>query len=151
MTRPPLLAAALLLASCTAEPGPPRIAVSDAWARATAPGQTSAAAYLTIANQGGGDRLRAASSPLASEATLHSTAIADGIARMRPMRDGLAVGTGETVRLEPQGAHIMLTGLKAPLRKGGSFELRLRFAGSGEQAVTGRIVDAAAGGRHEGH
>ena len=151
MTRLPTLAAALLLAACTADPGPPRISVSDAWARETVAGQTSAAAYLTIASQGGGDRLIAASSPAAEAAMLHTTVMTDGIARMRMLPDGLPIESGETLRLAPKGAHVMLTGLRTPLREGATFELRLRFARSGEQVVTGRVVDAAAGGLHQGH
>ena len=45
-----LLIFALALAGCA--PSSPDIKVSDAWARATAPGQSSGAIYATIENRG---------------------------------------------------------------------------------------------------
>ncbi len=146
-----LLALAGALASCNRNDGPPEIAITDAWARPTVAGQDTAAAYVTIANGGGEDRLVSASTPAAGGATLHSTRTSNGVSRMRPLADGLPVPAGETVRLEPSGTHIMLTALRSPLPKGGSFELRLRFERSGEKLVTVRVTNASASGGHEGH
>ena len=147
-----LLVLAGALVACTSNDVPPDIAVADAWARPTVAGQTSAAAYATIVNQGGTDRLLAASSPVAGGATLHMTEVTNGVARMRHQADGIAVAAGETVKLAPGGTHIMLTALKGPLQTGASFELRLRFERSGEKVLTGRIADAATGsGEHQGH
>ena len=133
--RPPLAAAltALLLASCGSEPAP-QITVEDAWARAAAPGRASAAAYFTIANTGGGDRLVAVSTPVGT-ASIHSTSMDGGVMRMRPL-DFLDVPAGGTVRLEPGGTHVMLTGLREPLTAGSSLPLTLRFERSGERRLS---------------
>ena len=136
--------AALLLASCHSEGSPPKIEVEDAWARATLPGQASSAAYLTVANAGGGDRLLAVSSPSAA-ASLHSTSMDNGVMRMRPV-ERLDVPAQSTVSLEPGGTHVMLTGLKQPLAEGSTIELDLRFEKSGERRVAAE-VRAANGGR----
>lgn len=141
--RYPASVAAMLLTACSpSASAPPDIKVSNAWARATVPGQTATAAYLTIANHGpGADRLLAVSSPTA---TLHASSTSGGVARMRPLADGIAVSAGTTVKLEPAGAHIMLTGLAKRLAPGDSIALMLRFERSGPVAVAVRIVEGTA-------
>ena len=62
-------AATLLLASCSTSVAPD-IAVEEAWARASLPGQMSSAAYFAITNKGGEDELLSVSSP-SGDASLH--------------------------------------------------------------------------------
>ena len=140
--------AAIALASCSSGSGAPaNIQVTDAWARATVAGQTSAAAYLTIANTGGtDDRLVSVSSPIATGATLHSSSGEGGVMRMRMLSDGLAVPAGATVKLQPSGNHAMLTGLSASLAKGSRFPLNLRFERSGERQVSVQVLDPSTAG-----
>lgn len=136
--------AALLLAACGAR-GTADIVVEKGWARATVAGQDSAAAYLTIVNRGGGDdRLLAVSVPRASMAMLHTSSMEDGIMRMRDMSDGLAVPGGATVALAPNGTHIMLSGLAAPLRQGEQIPATLRFAKAGTKDVMIKVEEASA-------
>lgn len=123
-------AAALLLMSCNQASEPPAITVYDAWARATAPGQTSSALYFTIRNEGGADRLLTVSTA-AGAATLHSTSMDGGIMRMRAL-DGVDVAAHSNVTLKPGAVHVMVTGLKQPLGKGSLIPVRLTFAKSGE-------------------
>ena len=136
--------AALLLASCHSEGSPPKIEVEDAWARATLPGQASSAAYLTVANAGGGDRLLAVSSPSAA-ASLHSTSMDNGVMRMRPV-ERLDVPAKSTVVLEPGGTHVMLMALEQPLAEGSTIELDLQFEKSGERRVEAQVRSATGGG-----
>ena len=136
------LAGLLLLASCSAD-SPPDLSVRDAWARETVPGQKTAAVYLTVDNRGGPDRLTNAWSRAATSATLHSSSSEGGVARMRPMTDGLEIPAGERVVLKPGGNHIMLNGLGLILRRGDSITLGLGFERSGERTIRVRIVDAA--------
>lgn len=136
-----LLLSISLLAAC-AKPAAPNIEVSDAWARSTAAGQTSAAVYATLANKGGaGDRLLAVSTDRAPHAMLHEGSMEDGVARMR-MVDRLDLPPGKTVELEPGGGHIMLTGVSKPLDAGQRFTLRLRFEKAGEMTVPVTVVAA---------
>jgi copper(I)-binding protein len=143
MTRAMLLSALLLVAACS-EPPPANVEVSDAWARATAPGQASGAIYGVIDNRGGAaDRLVVVSTDRAAMAMLHENSTANGVVRMR-MVGGLDVPSGNRVELKPGGTHIMLEGLKAPLVAGERFEVRLRFERSGEKAVPVQVVAAGA-------
>ncbi len=153
MIRTLVMSALVALAACApAGKGEPDISVHG-WARETAPGQSVAAAYLTIDNRGsGGDRLVEVSSPAARQSSLHSTVTENGIARMRAIDGGLAIPARGTIALEPGGDHVMLVGLGQPLVRGDSIALRLRFETSGERHVTVEVLEPGAGPQpHQGH
>jgi copper(I)-binding protein len=136
------LPALLLLAACGG--GEPEIAVSDAWVRETRSGDT--AAYMTIANRGSApDRLVAVSVPSPASASLHETRYEGGIARMRPLPNGIDVRAGESVQLRPAGTHVMISGLPAALEPGDRLELSLRFERSGERRVAAEARPAMIG------
>ena len=128
--------AALLLVSCAPKKSePPQISISEAWSRATVAGQSSAAAYLTIANNGNGDeRLLQVSTPI-GQPSLHSTTLDKGVMRMRPLAS-IDIPAHSTVDLKPGGTHIMIMGVKRPLAAGSSFPMTLKFDRSGDRAVT---------------
>jgi periplasmic copper chaperone A len=138
------LAAFLLLASCNAATEQPDIAVEGAWARAAAEGQTSSAAYFTIRNRGGEDRLLSASSPV-GETSIHETSIEDGVMRMRPL-ESLEIPANSTVALEPHGMHIMLMGLQAPLETGATVPIELTFERAGPRQVEAEVRPATGHG-----
>ena len=135
--KPSAAFAALLLASCGGAGPVPSITIDEPWARASAPGRTSTAAYFEIANAGGEDRLLSVSSP-AGEGSLHSTSTADGVMRMRAV-EALDIPAEATVRLEPGGTHVMVTGLKQPLDAGSTLQLDLTFERAGERRVNASV------------
>lgn len=139
-----LLFAALLLASCKPASSPPAVSIDNAWARATVPGQMGSAAYFTIHNSGGQDRLMSVASP-AADASLHSTSMDNGVMRMRPLR-ALDIPANGSVELKPGGTHVMLMGLKAPLAAGSAIRLDLKFEHSPDKLVTATVRPATAGG-----
>lgn len=145
MTRLHLLSVPLLLAAACSRPMPvPSIEVRDAWARATAPGQSSGAIYVTLVNAGEeGDRLVGASTPRAAIAMLHKNAMMNGIVRMQTL-DAVSIPPETTVALPPGGAHIMLHGLTAPLVAGEPMAVTFRFEKSGNKTVTATVVAPAA-------
>lgn len=143
--------AALLLLSCSGgkpskpESSPPEIQLSGAWARATLPNQDTGVAYLQIANAGGSaDKMTGASTDIGT-ATLHSTSMEGGIMRMRPLA-ALDLPAHSTVTLQPGGTHIMITGLKSPLREKDHFGLSLTFEHSPAQSVQVEVRPAGASG-----
>jgi copper(I)-binding protein len=129
-----LACAVCLLAGSAAAAQTGALQVKDAWARATPGAADVGAAYLTIVSPAP-DRLVAVSSPVAREARLHETTMADGVMQMRPKPE-LDIPAGEPVILKPGGMHIMLQGLNQPLREGGSFALDLTFEKAGRREVT---------------
>lgn len=125
------------------------IALSQAWARPTIGDGRITAAYVTIHNLGAdADKLRGASSPKAKRVEIHETEMTDqGVMKMRPVEDGLALPAGETVTLKPGGKHIMVMGLDGELAKGATLPLTLDFevAGEVEVAVPVGMGPSAAG------
>lgn len=132
---------ALLLASCTPAESDPEITVVDPWARATVAGQSGTAAYFTIVNAGGADRLLSVASP-AAEASLHATTMADGVMRMRPVQ-AIEVPAAETIALQPGGMHVMLSGIHQPLESGATVALELEFEKSGDRRVEAAVRPAS--------
>jgi len=123
---------------------PASVSVSEVWARATPPGAKTGAAYLTVKNKGTApDRLVKASTPVASEAQLHTMIDDNGIMKMRPVA-GIDVKAGGSVTLKPGGFHVMLMGLKQPLVEGQSFPLTLTFEKAGAVETTVKVAKAGA-------
>lgn len=112
------------------------IAVHEAWARSSIGKLPNSAAYLHVMNMGKtDDRLVAAASSAAERAEIHEHIMENNIARMREVSGGIAVPAGGMAELKPGGYHIMLLGLKAPLREGTEIDLTLTFEKAGKVAV----------------
>lgn len=134
------------------------LAISHPWVRATPKGTTLTAGYVKIKNTGKeAEKLIGASMTGAEKGELHTTIVADGIAKMRPLADGVVIGPGETVELKPAGSHIMFTGLGKSLTEDTYVPGTLVFEKAGkvvlEYAVGGMGEGAASGGKdeHEHH
>lgn len=143
----PLLALPLLAGGAAAQ-GP--VVDVDGWARPTVPAQTGSAAYLTIRNlRPSADRLLSVSTSAAARASVHSTSTVGGVVRMRSAGP-VQVGANQTLQMRPGGLHIMLIGLKQPLRAGQRLPLTLRFqrAGLVRTSVPIRMEASSGGHRH---
>lgn len=102
------------------------INVEHAWARATAPGQDAASVDLTITSKQAATLL-GVSSPACKTVGLHSMTMSDGgMMQMRAV-ETIELPAGKPVNLGDSGYHLMLNGLKAPLKEGGTVPLTLRF------------------------
>jgi len=114
------------------------IAIGHPFATPSIPGTSNGAAYLaSIENKGAvADRLVRASTPAASRVELHTMAVdAQGVMRMREI-DGIALAPKAKVQMKPgSGLHLMLIGLKEPLKEDASFPLTLEFERAGKVEV----------------
>lgn len=121
------------------------VMVIGAFARASAtPAATSAVVYVTLVNHGAAtDRLMAISTPVAAMADVHQSKSADGVMSMDAV-PALDLPPGETVAMKPGGLHIMLMGLKAPLKRGATLTLELSFEKAGRIMVRVPIGGVAA-------
>lgn len=138
-----VLAVVAAAAPAFAQPKP-AIDVEQAWARATPGGSTEGVVYLRLVNRGhAADLLIGASTPVAATAAVHETTMQNGMMMMRPL-PSLPLPPGRTVELKPSGNHIMLTGLKHPLKAGDTFPLTLRLANAGEVQVSVHVERAGA-------
>jgi copper(I)-binding protein len=115
------------------------VTASDAWARATAPGMSVGAVYLTLQGGAQADSLVAATTARAGMTQIHVVTEADGMTRMRETT-AVDVPAGKRVQLAPQGTHIMLMGLQQPLVAGERFTVTLQFAKAGSREVTVQVV-----------
>jgi len=136
----PIVAAAL--AGPALAQSPP-VVVENAWSRATPPSASTGAIYLTLASPTG-DTLIGVSSPASTAAQVHEMAMDGSVMRMRELPRGLALPPGQKVTLQPGGYHIMLVGLKSPLRQGDTVRLHLTFAKSAPVDVTASIAGLGA-------
>ncbi len=137
-----LVSAAVVISGCGAGASPspaPGPTIADAWVRAPAGVDQPVAAYLTIHNPGDApDVLVGVESPVALTCQLHETAMdSGGMTGMHEVHD-LEIPAHGTVRLEPGGYHLMLTGV-GPLTTGASVELRLSFRNAGTVVVEAQV------------
>lgn len=118
---------ALTLSICPSAASAQHVTAENAWARATAPGQTTASVYVDLVSDVDA-ALVAVESPAAARAELHSMSVANGIMRMRSLRR-IELPAGHLVKLSSGGIHLMLVELKAPLRPGEHVPLVLTIQG----------------------
>lgn len=111
------------------------IHVEQGWARPTIGPVSTGAAYFTLTTTGKPDRLVGMATPVAASATLHETINDNGVMKMRPVA-GLPLTPGKPVTLSPGGYHVMLMGLKGPLKAGDQFPLTLTFQHAAPITVT---------------
>jgi len=121
------------------------IEVRQAFSRASIGQATSGVVYLTLVNHSSlPGRLIAASTPAAARSDLHMSERSGDVVKMRRL-ETLAIEPGEAVAFEPGGAHIMLSGLTAPLREGDRLALTLEFETAGVLTVEVPVKSIAAG------
>jgi copper(I)-binding protein len=123
------------------------IAIVNPHARTTVAGQAAGGGFLKLENKGGDDRLLSASAAIAGSVELHSMSMDGDVMRMRQV-DSISLPAGEMVELKPGGLHLMFMGLKAPLKAGETFPLKLKFEKAGEVTVQVKIEAAGAETKH---
>jgi periplasmic copper chaperone A len=133
-----LCAVLATLVACSTMAQEPTLLVQNAWMRQV-PGSEVAAVYLTLRNPGPKSiSIVGIESPLASHAMIHETRTEGGQSRMRP-HEQLAIPPGQTVKLEPDGLHIMLHGLTRTMKIGQSVPLELLLADGGKVHVAALV------------
>ena len=106
--------------------------IGQPWARATAPSAPAGGGFLTITNTGPTpDRLISARSPAANMVQIHQMKMEGNVMRMREVDKGLEIPPGKSVTLAPGGYHLMMMGLKAPLKEGTQVPVTLVFEKAG--------------------
>lgn len=92
------------------------VKVTKAWARATAPGQDTASIQLTITSKKDAS-LIGVESGSSQSGEIHSMVMEGGVMKMRAL-DSLPLPAKTPVTLGEDGNHLMLIGLKKPLKAG---------------------------------
>ena len=115
--------------------------VTDAWVRGTVAQQGGTGAFMKITSAQGG-RLVAAQSPVARSAEVHEMTLQGDVMAMRAI-DALELPAGQAVELKPGGHHLMLLGLKQPLKAGETVPLTLTVEGKDGKRETIEVQAAA--------
>jgi copper(I)-binding protein len=117
------------------------LALSGLQIRSAPKGVPTTAAYLTIANSGkAADKLLAVDCACAAAAMMHRSDSKGGVASMA-MLTAVDVPPGGVVAFRPTGLHIMLVGLKAPLKQGGVQVMTLTFQKAGPVKAAFAVKD----------
>jgi periplasmic copper chaperone A len=112
------------------------LTIVEPWSRATPGGARVGVGYLMIENRGAApDRLLRAESDVSASAEVHETVTEAGVARMKPV-DAVVIAPNGRLEFKPGGYHLMLSGLKRPLKEGERFAAALVFEKAGRVAVT---------------
>jgi len=118
--------------------------IAHPWARPTVAGQSAGGGYFSVHNTAGTpDRLLGGSSPAAAAVEVHEMRMEGDVMRMREIK-ALDLPAGKVVTLAPGGLHLMLTGLKAPLKVGDRVPVKLRFEKAGEIDVVFHVENKPA-------
>lgn len=144
----------------------PVVHAEGATAYATAEGTTTGAIFMTLHNAGReSDSLIAATTAKAGSTELHESYVdeASGTMSMRKVTE-IIVEPGQQVTLKPDGLHIMLMNLTAPLVQGETFDVTLDFEKAPDVTTTVTVsapgsmgssvksgMDHSGHGGHEGH
>ncbi|MDB5888419.1 MAG: hypothetical protein JWM03_1291 [Rhodocyclales bacterium] len=123
------------------------IRIHHPWARATLPGAQVGGVYLQLQNGGASDRLLSAKSDVAERVELHAMSMEGNVMQMRKLDQGVALPKGKTVAFESGSLHIMLTGLRAPLKEGTTFPLQLQFERAGTVGIAVKVEALTAVGK----
>lgn len=121
------------------------VKIENPFARPSAGTAGAGAAYMTLRGGATGDKLVSASAAaVAGKAELHDH-IRDGdVMRMRKI-DAISVPANGAAELKPGGLHVMLMGLKQPLKTGEAFDLTLTFEKAGVVTVKVPVLAMGAG------
>lgn len=119
----------------------PAVQITEAWARATVPGQRTAAGYLEI-RSAASDRLVAfrPAGEVAARGELHTMRM-DGDRMVMREVAGFTLVPGETLSLRPGGNHLMFMDLARPLKAGEHVEVTLVFEKAGPVTVRMPVRD----------
>jgi copper(I)-binding protein len=106
--------------------------IGHPWTRATPSTAPTAGGFLTVTNKGTTpDKLISAKSAAAETVQIHTMKMEGNVMRMREQDGGLEIAPGATVTLAPGHLHLMMMGLKGPLKQGEKVPVTLVFEKAG--------------------
>lgn len=121
------------------------VRISDPWTPATLRLAAGNAVYLRVKNETAAAlHLTAVKSPAAGSSTLHTTLYGnDGVARMLDIAQ-VEIAPGETLVLEPQAMHVMMSAMPKTVTKDQTFPITLSFREIGDITVDVMVEAATA-------
>lgn len=125
------------------------IRIDHPYARPSVAAQSSGAVYLSIENLGKSpDQLVSATSPVANSVELHTMSMQGNVMKMREVANIEINPSEKIVMTRGHGYHIMLIGLKQPLKPGDKVPLTLHFKKAGKVETQATVQDKKAENGH---
>ena len=115
----------LVLNACYSQDKTFPIRMTEPWVRATVPGQDTVAGYIRLQSSKAA-RLIKITSPQAGSVGIHRMSNHNGVMKMEELAE-LDLPENQTVELAPNGLHLMLIGVKQPLKIGDEVTFTLTF------------------------
>jgi hypothetical protein len=148
----------LMLAGCGSDAGGASVAkasssttaaspltIENAWVKTADSGMT--AVFGQLRNTGDSSTtVISATTSVSPRAELHEVVMVAGAMQMRPKKGGFVVRPGTTFSLAPGGNHIMVMGLKAPIRPGDKIDVELSLA-DGSSVKFSALAKSSSGGK----
>ncbi|WP_018151869.1 copper chaperone PCu(A)C [Leeia oryzae] len=121
------------------------LVIQHPWARESMPNMNMGAFYFKIENTGNSaDTLLAVdNADVADKMQLHTNLTENGIMKMRPVTD-VVIAPKSTLEFKPQSYHVMVFGIKKPMKKGDSLPITLHFKNAGDVKVEVHVEAADA-------
>lgn len=127
------------------------IRIEAPYARAVPPTAANSAAFMVLHNGSDAQRqLVDARSDVSRVTELHNHINDNGVMRMRRVSQ-ITIPAQGSVALQPGSFHVMLIGLKSPLKDGDPVNVQLTFDDGSEQSVSMKATRSMAGMMHEHH
>jgi len=127
------------------------IQIHNGYVRAVPPSTPVTAAFMEIHNPSSEARaLISASSPAAKAVELHTHTQVEGVMQMRQV-DKIDLAAKSTTHLQPGGLHIMLIGLKAPLKTDAKVLVSLKLDDGSLIELNLPVRKVATQGHMQGH
>jgi copper(I)-binding protein len=127
-----VMLSALMAPTRSASPAPSTVLVLSGWSTVTPVGVNVAEGYARIANPTGrADRLLGGTSSWAQRVEINRRVVRRGKKQLQPVKGGVRIGPHSTLELRPDGYHLLLVGLRRPLRAGDRVPVVLRFRRAG--------------------
>lgn len=128
-----------------------RFTVMDPYALETIGNAKAGAIFMSIHNGWEDDKLIGVevSQDIAEKAELHTHSHDNGVMRMRQVSE-IKLPSRKKTELKPSGDHIMLMGLKKPLKAGEVIDFKLVFEKSGKMPSRAEIRSVS-GDKHGNH
>ena len=116
------------------------IIIKDPWIRAVPPSSKNTALFMTIVNKSDKqDSLISVKTDIAKMVMIHKTVEENGIMKMKHV-DNLFIPPHSEVKLKPGGLHIMIMGLKRPIKEGEKVKINLFFKNSGNIEILAPVL-----------
>lgn len=108
----------------------------NTWVRLTPPVSANSAGYFTLSNLTDKDiSVKAISTEVSNKAELHDMTMVNGAMGMVHMPD-FTIKANETVEFKPAGKHLMLLGLKKPLKLSQTIDVTFMLSDETSQTVS---------------